>query len=419
MWTTTARLHLLNVISRHGIHKAAYIRAYLRAYAAEPLKNWRQEYRSMLREYAACRSPGETLREYYRRKRVAVIDKIIERKREEQLRIIEKVLSAPDDSPEEESEDQARSLPQAEPAANPGQLRTKAEKAGEEKGDETGSQNENRAESGSKPGVKKKAECKDPTEMIATAFRCLPSLSVIHPQSDTPDTSAYSPEPPSSPIEDHEPYGTEEMLEKEKEGEQELEEILTRLENSGYGISISSVDTPVFERFFRWTLQRISFLEAKKREMAVTRVAESAEHSSKPENPSPFVFREYYALDFHEYPKKKAYRTRTRWVEEFPLVLSRVKNVKNGTIICEIHKTGSRKEEGRKSRKKVPCIRCFSATELEAELQRDGRPSMAEYVFRAMLFLQSVIFLHYDEVPPKEIEMVKNELYRFYEFYRK
>ncbi|KAI5191247.1 hypothetical protein NECID01_1359 [Nematocida sp. AWRm77] len=453
MWTATTRLHLINAISRYGLRKTSFIGAYLKVYASAALSNWKTEYNKMVREYLKNKEDAESVREYFQRKRAEVIESIIEKKKQEKTKIIERMIYGYDniENSDEESEEPAchKSLPDVS--------------------SEIISMGDSSMSSiwGVKPTF---------SNPLSTTLLHLSTLSNLPPHLELPGPK---PEVFPSPAGDSSPSGC--ALQEEYEGpfngqnmgsltsqEQELEEILSSLENSGYGISVSSVDAEAFERFFKWTVERVSLLEQKKKEqdeaLLAQKKAKEAEYEKEVQEAkealqsgktAQYSLKEYYTLDFHEYPKKKSSRDKSRWVHEFSLMLARLRLICKGTITCPAHrnlekendkdkdrdrdkdssmerekererererereKEKEKEKEEKKTKKKISCIKCFSADQLEEELSKDYKPSMVDYIFRAMLFLQTVIFSDHTAILPKEIDLAKSELYKFYEYYRK
>ncbi|OAG29732.1 hypothetical protein NEDG_00865 [Nematocida displodere] len=415
MWTTTTRLHLLNAISRYGLRKTSFIDAYLKVYAKMTTKTWKIEYNKMVKEYIKNKGVTETVQHYFHKKRNEAIDGLIEKKKQEKVRIIERMIYGYDslENSDEESDDAPWQKTQMKLSPEIAAL-----------GDTT---------MPSIWGVKTANTLTTTLLHLSTLSNLPPHLELPGPKPETtPYVSPADASIHSYPQHDSSDDTPDSQYPQESNKDQELEDILTTLEHSGYGTSISSVDTPSFERFFKWTQDKISQLETRKKEAEAQIHKENEEkqkEKAKEERlapPAPLsihALKEYYSLDFHEYPKKRSPKDRGKWILEFPLVLSRVKMICGGTITCEAHKyvvpEKDLSEDAKKGRKKIPCIKCFSAEILEDELEKDYRPAMAEYIFSAMLFLQTVIFTKHLEIPPKEVDLVKSELYKFYEYYRK
>ncbi|KAI5184780.1 hypothetical protein NEHOM01_0382 [Nematocida homosporus] len=385
MWTTTTRLHLLNAISRYGLRKTSFIGAYLKVYAKVSSNNWKKEYSKMIKEYIKNKETTESVKEYFQKRRKEMIDMIIEKKKQEKSRIIERMIYGYDSLEHSESEEDPVPVLSPEIAALSDSTST------------------------SLWGVKSLSN------PLSTTLLHLSTLSSLPPHLELP-----GPKPEVGSGADDESSFDGQCTPAISQKEQELEDILTSLEVSNYGLSVSSVDPVAFERFFRWTLEQTSALEAQRLGEESAMEMEEIENMEEGEDSGEsltsgmgFSLKEYFKLDFHEYPKKRSPRDKSKWVAEFSLVLARLKVINGGKVACVSHDT----EESR-GRKKVPCIKCFDADVLEEELRRDYRPTIAEYVFRGMLFLQTAIFQS-SKSAAKEIDMIKGELYKFYEYYRK
>ncbi|KAI5181473.1 hypothetical protein NEOKW01_1654 [Nematocida sp. AWRm80] len=406
MWTTTTRLHLLNAVSQYGLKKASFINAYLKVYAKAPLSNWKKEYHKMIKEYLKNKDPSESVRSYFQKKRKETINSIIEKKKQEKGKIIERMIYGYDsiEDSEECSEDNPWSRPPVRPRHS---LEMSA--LGE-------------------TSISSFWGVKVPNTLSATLLH-LSTFSNLPPHLELP-----GPKPEVLPRQEYYNSSTDECDSQQNDpypisinahGE-ELESILDSLENSGYGVSVSSVDPAAFEKFFKWTVDRLSLLDEKKAlseslEQTEQNAADPLDESSSQAAVGVYTLKEYYSLDFHEYPKKKSPRDKSKWTQEFLFLLFRLKSILGGILICNIHSETQTTAEilDEKTRKKSYCPRCFNAEALGNEMEKDQRPSLSEYVFRAMLFLQTVIFMKADQVPFSEVDMIKNELYKFYEYYRK
>jgi len=405
MWTATTRLHILNAISRYGLRKPSFIGAYLRVCSKDTPCNWKDEYNKMVKEYLRYKNPIESVKEYFQRKRKEVIENMIEKRKQEKTKIIERMIFGYDNI--EDSDEESDEIASQKTEEVSAEIAAIAE-----------------TNISSAYGLKSPA-----APLIATLFQ-LSSLGNLPPHLALPGLKQEpSSAAPELTREDEDSF-TEQSQVKITPQEQELEEILNTLENSGYGISVSSIDSAAFERFFKWTVEKTSYLDSKKKELEEKERREHEEVQNKTQNelqdgeasPSVYSLKEYYSLDFHEYPRKRSPKDKAKWISDFFLIISRLKGINSGAITCEAHTDTKQKENAedqKRGRKKIACIKCFNAEVLEEELEKDYRPILADYVFRAMLFLQTVIFTKYETISPKEIDLVKNELYKFYEYYRK
>ncbi|KAI5172020.1 hypothetical protein NEFER03_1265 [Nematocida sp. LUAm3] len=405
MWTSTTKLHLLNAISLYGPRKLSYIGAYLKVYAKISSNNWKKEYNKMIREYIKNKESTESVREYFQKKRKQVIDSIIEKKREEKSRIIERMIYGYDsmENSEEESDDMFLRCPEQK-------ITCEIMEMGE-------------PSSSSFFGVKGHNTLSTTLFHLSTLGNLPPHLELPGPKPEAPSMSWDNTSSFSFPGNREDSFDGQCAASNLKD--QKLEDLLTSLENSNHGVSVSAIDSEVFERFFKWTLDRLSQIEMRKREeeeMQRKREEDAAKENKKESNAPSCFLREYYSLDFHDYPKKKSPRDKGRWVSEFSLLLTQLKTLFNGTFTCEAHKeeVELKKDGTKQGRRKIACIKCFDADVLKHELENDHKPSISEYVFRSMLFLQSIIMhipLSFSFI--KEIELIKGEFYRFYEYYRK
>lgn len=442
------RLHLLNAVATYGLRKPSFIAAYLTIYVKRPTKDWRAQYKGMIREYVKNRSQREGIKEYFRAKRAQVIARTIEKKRREKARLIERMLYGYDNL-ESSGSDCESSAPSSTSVASRG-------------APDLGAQEHEAAEwsvesfkplSNSLKHLANLSHLPPPLELPGQKDQLQMSLDLqIDFEIAQPACQPWGKAPAGEVIEEEAVFRKSRHFERFSKEEQELEQIFCTLDDSDCGASISSMDAACLERFFKWTLDRVPASarpksEGSGKEPEAGKLCGAA-HASPGMfgGKSPCILkthaahasadmRDYYSLDFHEYPRKRSPRDRSRWGAEYPTVLRRVRTVSEGRLQCPAHRphkkeaeTAEDKEnqqapapapaERKASKKRARCIRCFDADMLEEELGRDQRPSMAEYVFRAMLFLQMVLFSD----PPgnrKEAEAVKNELYKFYEYYRK
>lgn len=409
MWTTTTRLHLLNAIARYGIKKTSFIAAYLKVYAKITSNNWKNEYNKMVKEYFKNRTAAESVKDYFKKKRAAEIELLIEKKKEEKSKIIERMIYGYDslETTEEESDEYL--------CRSEIELAPEIAVIGE-------------------TSISSFWGIKTPNPLSSTLLH-LSTLSNLPPHLELP-----GPKPETfTPIDLH-PQAVDDgevLIEGYPDAlatkEQELESILSFLEASSYGVSVSAVDNAAFERFFKWTQDKLECLELRNKELEeIAKQENEAEEKARTENKeisSTYIsdrMKEYYALDFHEYPKKKLGRDKLKWMKEFKYVAERVRAILNGKIVCEKHEKRTSENEAadtpaEKHERKPICARCFNIDELEERLASENgpRPLIAEYVFRSMLFLQTVIFMYGESVCKREVESVKSEVYKFYEYYRK
>ncbi|KAI5160364.1 hypothetical protein NEAUS03_1118 [Nematocida ausubeli] len=401
MWTTTTRLHLLNAVTRYGLKKTSFIAAYLKVYAKITSNNWKHEYNKMVKEYFKNRGAAETVKEHFKKKRAKEIELLIQKKKEEKSKIIERMIYGYDSIESEEEESESFLGNKTEPELAP-------EIAGI-----------------GETSISSVWGIKTPNTLSSTLLH-LSTLSNLPPHLELPGPKPeiFTPIDVHPHAEDDPELANTALTTKE----QELEDILEFLETSSYGVSISSVDPAAFEKFFKWSQERNALLERQNKELEeITKheneAEERAQEKVKESNNSPIseTLRGYYALDFHEYPKKKSPRDKTKWMKEFKYVAERLKTILNGQITCSAHKQQENQTEAKKdNRSRLPCAKCFDISVLEEGLSAEtAKPTMAEYVFRSMLFLQTVIFTQYEIVPIKDAEAIKAELYRFYEYYRK
>lgn len=413
MWTTTTRLHLLNAIARYGIKKTSFIAAYLKVYAKITSNNWKNEYNKMIKEYFKNKTSTESVKDYFKKKRAHEIELLIEKKKEEKSKIIERMIYGYDslDTSEEESDEYL--------------CKSEIEIAPEIAGiGET--------------SISNYWGIKTPNSLSNTLLH-LSTLSNLPPHLELP-----GPKPEIfTPIDLHPQAVDEGEISLDRFGypdalatkEQELENILNFLEASSYGVSVSSVDSNAFEKFFKWTQDRVALIEIRNKELEeIAKQENEAEEAEREkakkttEYPISDRMKEYYALDFHEYPRKKLGRDRLRWMKEFKYIAERLRTVFNGKIVCDKHERPAgdtvpekHTQEKTEVNKKPICARCFDVDSLEERLASESeiRPPISEYVFRSMLFLQTVIFMRHETVSIKEVEVIKSEVYKFYEYYRK
>ncbi|KAH9386472.1 uncharacterized protein NEMAJ01_1368 [Nematocida major] len=410
MWTTTTRLHLLNAIARYGLKKTSFIAAYLKVYAKVASNNWKNEYNKMVKEYFKNRGTAESVKDYFKKKRAHEIELLIEKKREEKSKVIERMIYGYDslETSNEESDESDEFLCKVEEEISP-------EIAGL-----------------GETSISSVWGIKTPNTLFSTLLH-LSTLGNLPPHLELP-----GPKPETfTPIDMH-PHAVEEG-DVSPDGhtalstkEQELEDLFTTLETSAYGVSVSAVDQNAFEKFFQWTQERLAYLDRRNQELEeITKQENEAEEKARErvreflQTPISDAMKEYYALDFHEYPRKRSPRDKTRWMKDFKLVSERIRSVLNGKIRCDSHKpqpgTHGEPKKEREERGKPLCAKCFDIDLLEQGLSGEfgAKPTMAECVFRSMLFLQTVIFTQHKVVSTKDVELIKTELYRFYEYYRK
>ncbi|KAI5167598.1 hypothetical protein NEIRO03_2132 [Nematocida sp. AWRm78] len=406
MWTTTTRLHLLNAITRYGLKKTSFIAAYLKVYAKTTSNNWKNEYNKMVKEYFKNKT-GETVKEYFKKKRAQEIELLIEKKKEEKLKIIERMIYGYDNI-------------------------------------ETDEESDNKSEIDLTEIVSTNITRYNPNSTLSNTLIHLSTLNNLPPHLELP-----GPKPETLPPIDVHPYAVEAAPVQSKE--EELDELLEFLERSGYGTSVSSVDQAAFERFFKSVQEKSLLLEKRAEEVEEILQAQNAlekEIQKKERLDLSEKLKEYYQLDFHEYPKKKSSRDKSKWIKEFKFVADRLRTLHGGQITCDEHKirqspenrsrnkpkedpqkanvsvslsTSDQEENvsGVSENRKVSCAKCFDVDALEYGLEEECRPNIADYIFRSMLFLQTVIFTQHDSVHAKEAETIKTELYKFYEYYRK
>lgn len=403
MWTTTTRLHLLNAIARYGLKKTSFIAAYLKVYAKVTSNNWKNEYNKMVKEYFKNRGAAESVKDYFKKKRAHEIELLIEKKREEKSKIIERMIYGYDSIETSDESDEY---------LNRSEIEVSPEIAGI-----------GETSISSVWGIKTPNTLYSTLVHLSTLSNLPPHLELPGPKPETFTPIDVHPNSPSSPNGDIPIDGV--LTTKE----QELEDLFSLLESSTYGVSVSAVDTSVFEKFFKWTQERLALLERRKKELEEITKEENAAEELAQEKVKEYTesvvsdrTKEYYALDFHDYPKKKSPRDKIRWIKEFKYIAEQIRKILNGRITCENHKVSENETgEQRKDLKKATCAKCFDIDVLEAGLvyEYGSKPSMSEYVFRTMLFLQTVIFTKYEVVPIKDVELIKTELYKFYEYYRK
>ncbi|KAI5189661.1 hypothetical protein NEMIN01_0614 [Nematocida minor] len=408
MWTTTTRLHLLNAIARYGLKKTSFIAAYLKVYAKVTSNNWKNEYNKMVKEYFKNRGTAESVKDYFKKKRAHEIELLIEKKKEEKSKIIERMIYGYDsiETSEEESDEYLS--------------RSELELAPEIAG-------MGETSISSVWGIKTPNPLSNTLLHLSTLSNLPPHLELPGPKPET-----FTPidlHPQAVDDGDISMDGYPDALATK---EQELEEILSFLELSNYGVSVSAVDNAAFEKFFRWTQEKLSCLESRNKELEeITKQENEAEEKAQEkvkENSQPPIsdmMREYYALEFHDYPKKKSPRDKARWMSEFKYLLERLRSVLNGKIVCDAHGSSGKNDKITEDRKEIDrkaiCAKCFDVDALEEGLESENisKPAMVDYVFRSMLFLQTVIFTQHEIVSIKDVETIKAELYKFYEYYRK
>lgn len=376
----------------------------MKVYAKIASNTWKKEYNKMIKEYLKNKDTTESVKEYFQRKRRQVIDAVIEKKKQEKTKIIERMIYGYDsmEISDEDSEEGSGYRKEPEISSEIVALGTSS--------------------ISSLWGVKTE------NPLSATLFH-LSTLNSLPPHLELPGPK---PEMHVSPIEKLDSDECNTSLEEDyslvlNSKDKELEDILTSLETSSYGTSISSVDSAAFRKFFKWTVDRLSQIDAEKKEAEERerkKIEEmNMEKTKKDTSLEVYSLKDYYSLDFHEYPKKRSQKDKSKWIQEFSLILFRLRSISNGVIVCTRH-ANEEEEENRDTKKgqqkKPMCIKCFDANILEKDLSKDLRPSLAEYVFRGMLFLQTVIFQLPLSFPvPKEIDLIKSELHKFYEYYRK
>lgn len=405
------KIHLLNAISAYGIRKPSYVTTYLRTHTQSPIRDWKFQYKGMIREYIKYRREGQGIKEYFMSKRIELIDRTIEEKRREKKMIIERMLYGYDNL-----EDSSFDSP----------IILEREREGEDKEkvffDEFTSWNitsDKRdiildSEYKTSFNTNKEVFISSPREVDSYCYRDRATYNYLEVEEAECGAIARRIKSMNSLY-----------LNSLTAEERDLECMMFLLEHKENNFTVSSVSPLSLEKFFRGCLDRekdvfclpiftpepIAMEEPEEPEELEEEEGDEGENFAEEEIDDSCPLKEYYSLEFHEYPKKKSSRDRGKWVAEYRAVLRRLRAINGGVFSCSLH--SDRKRKGRK----VKCIKCFSADDVEGELEKAEKSSISEYVFRAMLFLQMALFS--STVDGREADMIKSELYKFYEYYRK